>query len=401
MAAPDDKLSFEQVALTRLLIQRMQARRSARYGRWDEACRKHDANDKATLGLNKARCFNAKVFALNLENKKNECEKKKWILFTRNDGTEVKLRDVLEKIVSWVRRFETIGDAIVSFDPVHAALPWAGVKFLIEVSVSDFEAYAKMVDGLEIVSRIIVQVAEVEKDMPLSGLTQLQTELSRTIVEVYGKVLKFLATARRFFDQNAGVRWVKGIFHGLKRAVRDFVDSVSVLVGDVYRLSNETKWQDSNTKSAKRHDELLSSLKELWEVLMKPKKSIHDQRVQIRDWLALISTDDAQKEALRLRHGSTCDWILGHPKFQEWTDYNSKVSKILWLHGPAGFGKSVLCARVIDHMQGDNSSYGRTVFFFCSGGDLDRRHPFAILKSWIGQLVVQMDAAVDTIMEDE
>lgn len=58
---------------------------------------------------------------------------KTWTLFRRNDGTEVKVRDVLEQIVAWFRRFEKVGDAMASFDPVHAALPWAGVKFLIEV----------------------------------------------------------------------------------------------------------------------------------------------------------------------------------------------------------------------------------------------------------------------------
>jgi len=59
-----------------------------------------------------------------------------------------------------------------------------------------------MAEGLELVSHIIVQVAEVEK--PLSGLEGLKTELSRTVVELYVGALKFLATSRRFFGQNAG-----------------------------------------------------------------------------------------------------------------------------------------------------------------------------------------------------
>lgn len=154
-------------------------------------------------------------------------------LFKRNDGSEVKVRDILEKIVFWFRRFEKVGDMVASFDPMHAALPWAGVKFLIEVmflpwrravtggllmfviqiAASDFETYAKMADGLEIVSRVIVQVAEVERDMPRSKLTELNTELSRTIVDTYVQVLKFLAMARRFFDKNAGGKTHHWILH--------------------------------------------------------------------------------------------------------------------------------------------------------------------------------------------
>lgn len=145
----------------------------------------------------------------------------------------------------------------------------------------------------------------------------------------------------------------------------------------------------------------MSYLKELCEVLTKPKQAIQEQRAQIREWLAPIVTDGAQKKAFNLRHGTTCDWFLASPKFEKWSQYDSKVSKILWIHAPAGFGKSVLCARVIDHMQGDSSNYGRVLFFYCSGEDSARRHPFAILKSWIWQLVARVDEAVGTVMKDE
>jgi hypothetical protein len=93
-----------------------------------------DQKDKATLGADRKISFNAQVFTRCLEAKKKDCESQKRTLFTKSDGTEVKIRDVLEKIASWIRRFEPIGDAVAQFDPVHAALPWAGVKFLIEVS---------------------------------------------------------------------------------------------------------------------------------------------------------------------------------------------------------------------------------------------------------------------------
>ena len=48
-------------------------------------------------------------------------------------GEEVVLRDVGMKILRWVDKFKQIGDTIVQFDPVHAALPWAGFRFLLQV----------------------------------------------------------------------------------------------------------------------------------------------------------------------------------------------------------------------------------------------------------------------------
>ena len=49
---------------------------------------------------------------------------------------EVVLRDIGMKILRWVDKFKQIGDIIVQFDPVHAALPWAGFRFLLQVGLN-------------------------------------------------------------------------------------------------------------------------------------------------------------------------------------------------------------------------------------------------------------------------
>lgn len=59
-----------------------------------------------------------------------------------------------------------------------------------------------MVEGLEVVSHIVVQVTQVE--MSILGWGGFKSVLSQTIVDLYVKILRFLATARRFFDQSAG-----------------------------------------------------------------------------------------------------------------------------------------------------------------------------------------------------
>lgn len=43
------------------------------------------------------------------------------------------LRDVLDKIVRWIDIFKQVGDVAVQYDPAHAALPWAGIRFILQV----------------------------------------------------------------------------------------------------------------------------------------------------------------------------------------------------------------------------------------------------------------------------
>ena len=65
--------------------------------------------------------------------KKKEAEDKNW-KFTRKDGSVIVLRHVFDKIVDYITKFQDGVDFLVSLDASgHAALPWAGVKFLLSV----------------------------------------------------------------------------------------------------------------------------------------------------------------------------------------------------------------------------------------------------------------------------
>jgi ankyrin repeat domain-containing protein 50 len=66
--------------------------------------------------------------------KQDECEKKSYKF--RFQGKEIILRDVAEKIVLWLDKFKAVGDIVANFDPVHASLPWAGARFLLQVLTS-------------------------------------------------------------------------------------------------------------------------------------------------------------------------------------------------------------------------------------------------------------------------
>jgi hypothetical protein len=48
-------------------------------------------------------------------------------------GRKVDLQNIVKGICAGLEKFKEIGDIVVSFDPVHAALPWAGVRTLLMV----------------------------------------------------------------------------------------------------------------------------------------------------------------------------------------------------------------------------------------------------------------------------
>ena len=66
------------------------------------------------------------------ERAKEQCIKKRWRLQKPGrNGETVVLRDIFTKMVLWVDMFKKIGDTVMQYDPGHAALPWAGVRFIL------------------------------------------------------------------------------------------------------------------------------------------------------------------------------------------------------------------------------------------------------------------------------
>ena len=46
---------------------------------------------------------------------------------------EINVQEVADRLVGWITRFKEIGDIAVQYDPTHATLPWAGVRFILLV----------------------------------------------------------------------------------------------------------------------------------------------------------------------------------------------------------------------------------------------------------------------------
>ena len=65
------------------------------------------------------------------QDKQELCERHQWeISFL---GKRYVLRNIIENIIVHLRNVREVVDTIVSWDPAHMALPWAAVKFLLQV----------------------------------------------------------------------------------------------------------------------------------------------------------------------------------------------------------------------------------------------------------------------------
>ncbi|KAI9730211.1 MAG: hypothetical protein M1834_005975 [Cirrosporium novae-zelandiae] len=126
---------------------------------------------------------------------------------------------------------------------------------------------------------------------------------------------------------------------------------------------------------------------------------------EIDGWLDVTKMDQQYEKYVSLRLEGTCDWILDNFAYKAWasTDFPDKATKFLWICGPAGFGKTILCARLIQHLK--EVSTRPTVYLFSHNHVQAGGQPDGIVRSWISQIIrLNQDAfelAKETLQEDE
>jgi len=99
---------------------------------WLQEIEKLSAEDKANLNFNYDKLKVLTQLKDETIEAQQRCEEKR-LHFKRKNGEKVILRDVFGKVVKWIDLFREVGDIAVQYDPGHAALPWALLRFLIQV----------------------------------------------------------------------------------------------------------------------------------------------------------------------------------------------------------------------------------------------------------------------------
>ncbi|CZS96529.1 uncharacterized protein RAG0_05812 [Rhynchosporium agropyri] len=49
-------------------------------------------------------------------------------------GGIIIFKDGFAKIVNWIENLKSVGDIVIQFNPVHAALPWAAARLILRIS---------------------------------------------------------------------------------------------------------------------------------------------------------------------------------------------------------------------------------------------------------------------------
>lgn len=144
------------------------------------------------------------------ESKKQLCLQKRW-KYTKKTGHVIILRDLCEKMIKWVQKFKEIGDVAVQYDPSHASLPWAAVRFFLQLSVNDVQMFGAMAEGLETVTGEITR-CHLYEQLYLSRSSSARVDLESLLLRHYAGILTYLATVKRYYTKSTIRRLGASVF---------------------------------------------------------------------------------------------------------------------------------------------------------------------------------------------
>ena len=128
--------------------------------------------------------------------------RKQRTTFKNPKGEVVVLSDIFAKVAKWIKKFVEVGDTAVQYDPGHAALPWAAVRFILQSSLNHAEQHGMILEGVEAITRVLAW-SKIQESLYLGQTSEAVHLLKANIVRLYVTILSFLAKAYRFYRKRS------------------------------------------------------------------------------------------------------------------------------------------------------------------------------------------------------
>ncbi|KAF7889956.1 uncharacterized protein EAF02_002371 [Botrytis sinoallii] len=356
-----------------------------------------------------------------------KAQERKW-KWKKKNGQVIIIRDIFVKLAIWIEKFKSIGDIVVQYDPIHASLPWAAVRFLLQAAISDINSNGAILEGMEIVVNLLARY-EIVEYLHLQKASRAKSLLADAIVKLYTAILDYLFQAHAYFEPHI----LKKIAHSFFRpeeSTHKFISSIKQnelevekytrlvsdeslgisstnllgsdlgqRLGQLHNLtqtiqqdmsSAELKWNKIEHHLVKALNDLKDPVQRIAEDLSSVKDNLEEkERVKVFEWLTMIPSSSHHREKSRSLLSGSCNWLLRKKEFKEWME--ASTSSILWLHGIPGSGKSMLVCHVIEYLQSraqQHQSSAPIAYFYCvrTVNEPERANPTEILRNILEQL---------------
>lgn len=314
-----------------------------------DVLKKHTLSSNADAGL-------ALTSALNEAQKKQKvCRGKPWVCQVGKH--RVQARDVAEKVVKWLDRFKSVLDVAVSADPIHAALPWAAVRVVLEIAATEQRQMTALLSGLNIVLFMGHRMLVYYELLAQTSAGQARDNLVAALIRLEALILEFLAEAIPWPGKGLLARSWAAFWKDTDLST--FETRCSKLASEV---EDEASGCDRNL-AARMLDELkiLTNLNDSVSMVL---SDLALSKLPFATGARFDSQKNNEKSERECLPDTRVDLMR---QIDEWA-HNPIGECIFWLKGKAGTGKSTI-SRTVARRFDENGQLGASFFFMRGPGE--------------------------------
>ena len=168
------------------------------------------------------------------------------------------------------------------------------------------------------------------------------------------------------------------------RSVMQYDDKVEQILEKLISYTNTLSLLQS-TATGQQTDEVMRRLHLVKDDQIDVMKQ--QEQENIRKWVDGLPRDSFIDSCLAKTAPDTCEWVLQVQAYKQWqsSTFSTSDPKILWLHGPPGFGKTFMAASIL--MDIEQLGIASAVFW-TSEAKFANATLSEITRSWLAQLLV-------------
>ncbi|KAK1837820.1 nwd1 protein, partial [Colletotrichum chrysophilum] len=316
---------------------------------------------------------------------------------TKKDAeSKQKASDVI-RVISPLK--EGIGKAVQAAP--EAAIAWVGVSFALEILANPVTESGINRDGITYViskmnwywNLVDLLLEPTRADPYFQGL---RDELEKHIVELYQKLLLYQMKSVCLYYRGRCAAFFRDLIKLDNWAGE--IDTIKAAEAAV-----RTDSEQYNSQETRRHLQVLeNTAKSQLEELQDIKDAILDQEKS--ECLKSLSQTNPYHDKKRIEEtkgGLLKDsyrWVVDHHDFLQWR--NDPQSRLLWIRGDPGKGKTMLLCGIIDELEKGPSKNPKPAYFFCQATEGQLNNATAVLCGLLYMLFRQHPALAIYVQDE-